>query len=1222
MAQMLARLPRGGGPAGGSAGMCAEEPTAVSVGTAADEEAMQASSDTADRHMAQMLARLPQGGGPAGGSPAGALGTAVADDPSAVSQSPTGDKNLSAAPASPAAANRLVDRPSTLDDNAAPHANRPHNRSREPDISSWSPPFQDLFDTTQKPAFEPGQSIDRYIVLEELGAGAMGAVLKAYDAQLDRAIAIKLLLHEGNEDDTARFQREAQALAKLSHSNVIQVHDVGEIDGQTFIAMELVKGQTLREWMEEPEQPRPWRECLNVYVQAGAGLAAAHDAGLIHRDFKPDNAIIDAKGQVRVLDFGMARRTQGTTNAQPELHDDRPADLAAHDLALEASITNPGTIMGTPLYMPPEQWRGEEAGPHSDQFSFCVALYEALYGMRPFAGKTIYELMDTIAEGRIQLLDPKGSAVPSRVRNVVLRGLSPDREQRWPSMDDLLAELRRLAAPPGRRYIARALAVGLAAMAGSAGFLGYLEMKDRCTGAPAQMEGIWDDDRRQAVEAAILGTEVSYAPGTWTRVEERLDDYVNAWTDKHTEVCEATSVRGEQPQEALRLRMQCLSKRRSSLRASVDQLADANAETVENAVKLVTGLPTLTLCDDLERLEQQDQRMPPPEDPDVAAEVETLRERLADIAAMQEAGRYAEALEKVEPVMQRATALDYPPLIAEAQYRRGKLREKNGQYTEAEEDLRQAHALAVEHYHDKLALDTAQPLTFVVGELLARHAEGRQWSQMVALPLAQRSGEPLELAYSLYTLGAVYVSQGDYENAISCHKRALAIRDKMLEDDHPDIAGSLNSLGIILEAKGDLGNAKHYLQRAIVIRKKAFGPDHPSVASGLSNLGHSFFLEGNNDSAKSYYRRALAIWEKALGSAHPDVAMGLSSMGNVFFREGDYKSAKVYHQRALVIREKALGREHPKVAASLLSLGNVFGRDGDYKSASSYHRRALAISEKVLEAGHPNIATCLMNLGIALTREGDYRNAVFYHKRALLMLEKTLGGEHSDVATSLDNLGVALYNQGDLGKARAHHERALAIREKTQSADNPDIAATLTNLGLVFEKQGGYDGAKAHYERALAIRERAQGPDHPDVADVLINLGYWFARRGDYENANLHYQRTLEIWEKALGLNHPYVAESLVRLAEVALKIGDLESAQAHAERAVSIHEMAATAPELLAEAHFVLAQALWSKRHERPQARALAEQAREALAASESPGESEVDLDDVNTWLATHRVK
>ncbi|MEM9463258.1 MAG: tetratricopeptide repeat protein [Myxococcota bacterium] len=1136
MAQMLAKLPGGGDPA-------AESP--ASAGLAADEGTTQALSDT-DRHMAQMLTKLPGAARPAAGSPS------TAGDPG----------------------------PLATSSNSAVQDDRSRSHVGKLDISSWGLPFQDLINAADESTFEPGQSIDRYMVIEEIGAGAMGAVLKAYDAELDRAVAIKLLHAEVDEEDTARLRREAQALARLSHPNVVQVYDVGEIDGKTFVAMELVKGQTLREWMEKPDQPRAWRECVDVYLQAGAGLAAAHEAGLIHRDFKPDNAIIDTKGKVRVLDFGMARRTRRTTDAQPEYQSDRPADLAANDLALETSLTNPGTIMGTPLYMPLEQWRGEDAGPHSDQFSFCVALYEALYGERPFGGKTIYELEDTLAEGRVPPPDPKGPVVPSRVRNVVLRGLSSDRSQRWHSMDDLLAELRRLAAPRGRRYIARALTVGLAAIAGSTGFLGYLEMKDRCTGALAQMDGIWDDDRRQTVEAAILGTEVSYAPGTWTRVEQQLDDYANAWMDKHTEVCEATSVRGEQSEEAMRLRMRCLSKRRTSLRASVAELANINPKTVENAVKLASSLPKLPICDDLNRLEQQDQLMPPPEDPSVATEVKQVREHLAAIEAMGKAGRYAKGLEQVESVMQWAKELGYPPLLANAQYWRGNLRNDNGQYVEAEQDLRRAYTRAVEHRHDDVALDTAQRLTFVVGVQLARHDEGQQWGEMVSLPLAQRSKESLELAESLNTLGNVSSRHGKYEEA------------------------------------------KRYYRKAVRLRQEAFGADHPDVATILDNLGVVLKSQGKYEEAKAYHQRALAIREKALGPDHPNVAYSLNNLGDALDSQGKYKEARVHHQRALRIRERVLGVNHPLVADSLNNLGIAYSNEGEYEEAKSRHKRALEIREESLSVDHPDVAMSLDNLGTVYLDQGKYEAAKAHYERALKIREKTLGVDHPNVADSLNNLGITYSSQGEYEEAKGCHKRALKIREKALGPDHPDVAMSLNNLGTACLNQGKCKAAKAHYERALRIREKALGIGHPKVASTLNNLGIVCSSEGEYEEANAHQERALRIQEKALGIDHPDVAYSLVELAKVALSKGDTVSARMHVERAVSVREEATVAPELLAEARFVLARTLWSTKYERKQACTLATQARETLATAEGFGDSEIGIDEVEAWLGTHCVK
>ena len=280
----------------------------------------------------------------------------------------------------------------------------------------------------------------RYVVRGTLGEGGMGTVLEAVDPGLDRRVALKVLHRELDERHTMRLRREAQALAKLSHPNVVQVYEVGEVEGQTFVAMEKIKGLTLREWMRR--EPRPgWRECVEVYLQVGAGLVAAHEQGLVHRDSKPANAIIDAKGRVRVLDFGLARRTEDA-----DVHESGQVrtPVGAEDSAvLDATLTRTGAVLGTPAYMPLEQMAGGEADARSDQFSFCVSLYEAIYGERPFEGTTLPALMVAMRHGELRPV-PKGTKVPARLRSTLARGLSCKPRERWPSMDALMAELRGL----------------------------------------------------------------------------------------------------------------------------------------------------------------------------------------------------------------------------------------------------------------------------------------------------------------------------------------------------------------------------------------------------------------------------------------------------------------------------------------------------------------------------------------------------------------------------------------------------------------------------------------------------------------------------------------------------------------------------------------------------------------------------------------------------------
>ncbi|MCB9754103.1 MAG: serine/threonine protein kinase [Myxococcales bacterium] len=278
-------------------------------------------------------------------------------------------------------------------------------------------------------------SLDRFALLDKIGEGGMGSVYAAFDRRLDRKVAIKLLRERSREDreQRARMLREAQAMARLSHPNVVPVFEVGEFDGQVFVAMEFIDGVTLQTWQASE---RSWSDIVEMYAQVGRGLAAAHDAGLVHRDFKPQNVLVGRDQRPRVIDFGLARRRDDRSLAV-----EAPALDATpeHGSLLESPLTRVGALVGTPAYMAPEQITGDELGPASDQFSFCVALYEALYGELPFARASLQELLDSVERAPAER--PADAVAPLAVHEVVTRGLARAPEDRWPSMDALLAAI-------------------------------------------------------------------------------------------------------------------------------------------------------------------------------------------------------------------------------------------------------------------------------------------------------------------------------------------------------------------------------------------------------------------------------------------------------------------------------------------------------------------------------------------------------------------------------------------------------------------------------------------------------------------------------------------------------------------------------------------------------------------------------------------------------------
>ncbi|MFY0534099.1 serine/threonine-protein kinase [Nannocystis pusilla] len=378
--------------------------------------------------------------------------------------------------------------------------------------------------------------------------------------------------------------REARLMAQLSHANVVTVHEVGEHDGQVFIAMEFVRGEPLDAWLAAYRAGKgeaEWRGVLGPYAQAGAGLVAAHRAGLVHRDFKPQNVIVRSDGVVKVLDFGLA--CAAPTGVQPVDASERAAPRS------DQALTQTGAVMGTPAYMAPEQHLGLAADERSDQFSFCVALYEALYGMHPFGGSTLAAVREAVLAGRLREA-PSGSSVPLRIRRLLARGLSVRPEERHASFAGLLEALVDDPVAVRRRW----LAVGGLVLAASAATYvlssGGAEAAQPCSRVADELAQVWNQERRTAVAAAVQATGLSYAEATWQRVAPAIDAYANEWTAMRAESCRA-HVDALESDRHYDLRSACLARRRVALDTLVSVLAQARPGDVENMAQAAAALP-------------------------------------------------------------------------------------------------------------------------------------------------------------------------------------------------------------------------------------------------------------------------------------------------------------------------------------------------------------------------------------------------------------------------------------------------------------------------------------------------------------------------------------------------------------------------------------------------------------------------------------------------------
>jgi len=459
----------------------------------------------------------------------------------------------------------------------------------------------------------PGAQVGRFIVQSPLGVGGMGVVYAADDPVLGRKVALKLIHADRGEgaeraEWRARLLREARAIARLSHPNVITVHDIGLHGDHPFVAMELVEGTTLRSWLAA--SPRSWRDVVSVFVAAGRGLLAAHRAGLVHRDFKPDNVLIGHDGRIRVTDFGLACPLvgddhHGPDGPAPEEPEQAFVVLGSSVQDRQERLTRTGTLVGTPGYIAPEVLRGGAADFASDQFSFCVALHEALFGQRPLlrapriAAGTATTKPAQPAAGRSPAARARADRhpVPGWLQQTVQRGLSALPADRFPSMESLIATLDR--APIRRRRIQAGVAAVMVLAAGVTASVLAAGSSDPeiCTGGLEQVWEVWNPGVAARVHSSFAATARPHAQPSADRVAERVALYTDEWATMHRAACLATA-RGEQSPDLLDRRLSCLRRRLDQVAALLELLVRrADGDLVDRAVDLTGKLEPLSTCE-------------------------------------------------------------------------------------------------------------------------------------------------------------------------------------------------------------------------------------------------------------------------------------------------------------------------------------------------------------------------------------------------------------------------------------------------------------------------------------------------------------------------------------------------------------------------------------------------------------------------------------------------
>lgn len=871
-----------------------------------------------------------------------------------------------------------------------------------------------------------GSPIGRYLVLERLGQGGMGVLYTAHDPQLQRLVAIKVLRSQAGKDVShtsgqQRLLREAQAMAQLSHPNVVPVYDSGPFGDGVFIAMELVRGSTLDHWVKL--EPRRWEEILACFVQAGRGLEAAHTAGLIHRDFKPTNVLVGEDGRPRVMDFGLARATR-PISLPAEFPEETPEELIrSGPITLDVPLTQAGSMMGSPGYMAHEQYIGAPTSAATDQFSFCVALYEALYGARPFVAKTLPDLERVTALAQVPP-PPRGSDVPGWIHRILVKGLQAEPAKRHPSMTVLLSLLSHDPALARRRWTAAAGAAAVLLCAGGVVWWSSWSQARACRNADELLRGVWDTEVKRRSEASFLATGAPFAKSSWVLASDALDGWTKQWVAARTEACEATRVRGEQTERQLLLRFECLDRRLAELGALAQAFGSADRALVSSAGTATSKLSPLATCTNVKQLE--DRRAPPPE---LAEQANELAQQLAQGRALVAAGRFDEARKLLTPLAKRAGELKLPGLESEGLEALGDLEAQSRNFLEAQRVLQSAVRAAEAAGDDVAAARIIARLISVVGWRLDKPDEARTWAALASGIVERIGGDRLIEARIAEGVGDTEWQAGQRAVSLTAYRKSLALFLAEQGEESIDVAQLRSAVGWVLTEQGELSAAREELERSRQIRERLLGPGHPTLTSTWNELA------------------TLALERRDFHEA--------------------VRCAKLTDELAL-----QLGLGSARVTRSRLTTAMMLAFDGQPQASldllAEVHPRLEESPDELVGAlGEYQRAHVL-----ALARVGRLKEALAEGHAWLVEDERRWGLAHPDVATLADAVAEAAFSSGLYAEALSGSERYLAMKAALGGADSPLTGETLLRSArahLALEKAVD---AVPRAERALTALEK------------------------------------------------------------------------------------------------------------------------------------------------------
>ncbi len=771
--------------------------------------------------------------------------------------------------------------------------------------------------------------LGHYRVGKALGAGASAVVYRAFDARLERSVALKVIEIEDTEH-ARRVTREARALARLSHPNVVEVFDTGEDGGYCYVAMELIEGQTLRGWLEPCR--RSAAEVLEVFIAAGRGLAAAHARGLVHRDFKPSNVMLGPADRVRVLDFGLAKNHGPPIPAPPRLGS-TPLETPA-----ELKITQTGHICGTPPYMSPEQHTGS-VSQSGDQFSFCVALCEALIGRPVYDADNLVDLLRAKRAG-LPSTPPRGVPISARVWRVVRRGLHPDPARRWPTMDALVTALEAVRRRPRRTVLPALVVASVAAGVIGVAALERDEVREPCV-RDSTIATVWNPDRSDAMRAALIAAWPRGGAVAADRATHELTGYLSQLRESAALGCAAEPGRPSPPDApGPAERRACLRRALQDVDAVVSTLT-ASASSV--AVRSDDALAWLR---PIERCDRTDELGAHPPESDRVLEAERMRAALRRARLFIATGQNDAAGAQARDVLIDAMELELSPVVARAVLVRAEIAYARGDWAEASDQAREAffigHANRAPWVSFHAALLVSRSL-----QQLSRLDEAQRWVRRASTELGSGWEETAAQGQLLTETALLHMRRGDLDAAQRDASEAVQLLDQTRGRTQEATLGAVVILAAVLARNAHAHRAIELIERTLDDLEAPQRP-HPSTTTGkhlcalYEVLGGAFAeLERPRQSIEAS-RRSLALAGEYFDPGHPTFFSATNNIGIMLLQLGDTEEAETMLKEALQIGERGYGPQHPILVGTRTRLGQLLFATGRPTAALKLFRASSA----------------------------------------------------------------------------------------------------------------------------------------------------------------------------------------------------------------------------------------------------------------------------------------